>query len=93
MASQTELHPTLTEIYLRQGVRMLTLIGVLLLIAFCFFASSICIAIVLAGFLAVLADPAVEFLEGWRLPRFLAASLGRAGGRANNKRAGVWRIS
>jgi predicted PurR-regulated permease PerM len=75
MANQTEPHPTLTEIYLRQGVRMLTLIGVLLLIAFCFFASSICIAIVLAAFLAVLADPAVKFLERWRFPRFLAAGL------------------
>src|SRR5262245_35214820 len=75
MTSQSEPHPTLTEIYLRQGVRMLRLIGVLLLIAFCFFASSICIAIVLAGFLAVLADPAVQFLERRGLPRFVAAGL------------------
>jgi len=54
---------------------MLTLVGVLLLIAFCFFASSICIAVVLASFLALLADPAVQFLERMRLPRSLAAGL------------------
>jgi hypothetical protein len=37
MASQTAAQPTLTEIYLRQGVGMLTLVGVLMLIAFLFF--------------------------------------------------------
>jgi predicted PurR-regulated permease PerM len=75
MASPTAPQPTLTEVYLRRGVRMLTLVGVLLLIAFCFFASSICIAVVLASFLAILADPAVQFLERMRLPRSLAAGL------------------
>jgi len=75
MAGQTIPQPTLTEIYLRQGVRMLTLVGVLMLIAFCFFASSICIAIVLAAFMAILADPAVQFLERIGLPRSLAAGL------------------
>lgn len=75
MASQTAPQPTLTEIYLKQGVRMLTLVGVLMLIAFCFFASSICIAIVLSSFMAILADPAVQFLERLRLPRSLAAGL------------------
>jgi putative heme transporter len=75
MASQTAPQPTLAEIYLRQCVRMLTLVGALLLIAFCFFASSICIAVVLASFMAILADPAVQFLERLRLPRSLAAGL------------------
>src|SRR5215831_11820781 len=75
MASPTGPQPTLTESTMRQGVRMLTLIGVLLLIAFCFFASSICIAIVLAAFLALLADPAVQLLERLRIPRFAAAGL------------------
>jgi predicted PurR-regulated permease PerM len=78
MASQTGPQPsppTLTEMYLKQGVRMLTLVGVLLLIAFCFFASSICIAIVLAAFMAILADPAVQFLERLGVPRSLAAGL------------------
>jgi predicted PurR-regulated permease PerM len=75
MASQTVPQPTPTEMYLRQGVRMLTLVGVLLAIAFCFFASSICIAVVLASFLAILADPAVQFLERLRVPRSVAAGL------------------
>jgi predicted PurR-regulated permease PerM len=75
MATQLSPQRTLTEVYLKQGVRMLTLIGVLLLIAFCFFASSICIAVVLASFLALLADPAVQFLERLRMPRSLAAGL------------------
>jgi len=75
MASQTVPELTLTEMYLRQGVRMLTLVGVLLLIAFCYCASSVCIAVVLASFLAILADPAVQFLERIGLPRSLAAGL------------------
>ena len=54
---------------------MLVLIGILLCIAFCFFASSICIAVVLAAFMAILADPAVQFLERLRIPRYLAAAL------------------
>src|SRR5215471_20172173 len=75
MASQTVPELTLTETYLRQGVRMLTLVGVLLLMAFCYYASSVCIAIVLAAFMAILADPAVQFLERIGLPRSLAAGL------------------
>jgi len=78
MASQTAPQPSqpaLTEVYLKHSVRMLTLVGVLLSIAFCFFASSICIAVVLAAFMAILADPAVQFLERLRLPRSLAAGL------------------
>jgi AI-2 transport protein TqsA len=75
MASQTPLQVTLTDAYLKQAVRMLVLIGILLCIAFCFFASSICIAVVLAAFMAILADPAVQFLERLRIPRYLAAAL------------------
>jgi predicted PurR-regulated permease PerM len=75
MASQTAQQATLTDIYLKQAVRVLALIGVLLVIAFCFFASSICIAVVLAAFVAILADPAVQFLERLRIPRYLAAAL------------------
>ena len=75
MASQTPPQLTLTDAYLKQAVRMLVLIGILLCIAFCFFASSICIAVVLAAFMAILADPAVQFLERLRIPRYLAAAL------------------
>jgi Predicted permease len=75
MASQIAQQATLTDIYLKQAVRALVLIGVLLVIAFCFFASSICIPVVLAAFMAILADPAVQFLERLRIPRYLAAAL------------------
>ena len=75
MASHTPPQVTLTDACLKQAVRMLTLIGILLAIAFCFFASSICIAVVLAAFMAILADPAVQFLERLRIPRYLAAAL------------------
>jgi predicted PurR-regulated permease PerM len=60
---------------LRQGVRLLTGILILLLVAFCFFASSVCITIVVAAFLAILVDPAVTALERIRIPRFFAAAL------------------
>jgi AI-2E family transporter len=42
-------------------------------LAFCFFASSICITVLLSGFLAILADPAVRVLEKLWIPRFIAA--------------------
>ena len=54
---------------------MLVFIGILLAIAFCFFASSICIAVVVAAFMAILADPAVQVLERLRIPRHVAAAL------------------
>jgi len=75
MASHTPPQITLTDAYLKQAVGMLALIGIVLAIAFCFFASSICIAVVLAAFMAILADPAVQFLERLRIPRYLAAAL------------------
>jgi predicted PurR-regulated permease PerM len=60
---------------LRKGIRLLGGILVLLIVAFCFFASSICITVILAAFLAILADPAVRTLERLRIPRFFGASL------------------
>ena len=58
---------------LRRGVQVLTGILTLLILAFCFFASSICIKVLLSGFLAILADPAVRVLEKLWIPRFIAA--------------------
>ena len=57
----------------RQGVRLLAGILTLLLIAFCYFASSVCITVVVATFLAILLDPVVTVLERARIPRFFAA--------------------
>jgi len=58
---------------LRRGVQVLTGILILLILAFCFFASSICITVLLSGFLAILADPAVRVLERLWIARFIAA--------------------
>src|SRR5260370_37711920 len=59
----------------RRGARALVGILILLTLAFCFFASSICITVILAAFLAILVDPAVRALERLWIPRFIAAGL------------------
>lgn len=82
MATQTVTQAPPTDATLKKAIRLLSLLGVMTVIAFCFFASSVCIAIVLAGFLAILADPAVQFLERLHLPRYLAAGLVVLGGAA-----------
>jgi predicted PurR-regulated permease PerM len=46
-----------------------------LLMAFCFFASSFCITLLLAAFLAILVDPAVSHLERWHIPRSASAGI------------------
>jgi predicted PurR-regulated permease PerM len=45
-----------------------------LLTVFAYYASSICITVILAGFLAILSDPVVVKLEKLRLPRSVAAA-------------------
>jgi predicted PurR-regulated permease PerM len=57
--------------------RIATLLFILvvgLLTVFGYYASSICITVVLAGFLAILFDPAVVLLEKLHLPRGVAAA-------------------
>jgi predicted PurR-regulated permease PerM len=46
-----------------------------IMIAFCFFASSFCITLLLVTFLSILVDPTVSFLERWRLPRSVSSAL------------------
>jgi predicted PurR-regulated permease PerM len=60
---------------LKQVVHRLTWISIAAAIAFCFFASSICITLVLAAFLSILVNPVVRALEKLRLPRSFAAAL------------------
>jgi predicted PurR-regulated permease PerM len=43
--------------------------------AFCFFASSFCITLLLAAFLAILVDPVISKLEHWHVPRSASAGL------------------
>ena len=60
---------------LRRSALWLKGIFILSLIAFCFFASSICIAVVLAAFLAILIEPGVRILEKFWIPRFFGATM------------------
>jgi predicted PurR-regulated permease PerM len=58
---------------LRRIAWLLWVIVVVLLLAFCFFASSFCITLLLAAFLAILVDPLVTQLERWHIPRSVSA--------------------
>jgi len=60
---------------LRRIVNLLRFVVVALAIAFCYYASSFCITIVLACFLSILVDPIVSYLERRRVPRSLSAAL------------------
>src|SRR5271154_1569158 len=53
----------------------LRVIVISIIIAFGFMASSVCLTLLLAAFLAVLVDPAVSYLHRWHLPRSIAAAL------------------
>src|ERR1019366_9671573 len=58
--------------------RIATFLGLILgtiVLAFCFFASSLCITIVLSAFLAILADPLVVRVAKIGLGRVLASGL------------------
>jgi predicted PurR-regulated permease PerM len=54
---------------------LLCAIVIALLLAFCFFASSFCITLLLAAFLAILVDPIVTRFERWHIPRTLSAGV------------------
>lgn len=54
---------------------LLWAIVIVLLMAFCFFASSFCITLLLAAFLAILVDPVVTRLQRWHVPRSASAAV------------------
>ncbi len=54
---------------------LLCAIAFALLVAFCFFASSFCITLLSAAFLAILIDPAITSLERWHIPRSASAAV------------------
>ena len=70
--AESQVHETAL---LRRTALWLKGIFILSLIAFCFFASSICIAVVLAAFLAILIEPGVRILEKLWIPRFFGATM------------------
>jgi predicted PurR-regulated permease PerM len=71
MRSSTEL---LQSRLLSRIAWLLWAIVLVLLMAFCFFASSFCITLLLAAFLAILVDPLVTNLERLRIPRSVSAA-------------------
>jgi predicted PurR-regulated permease PerM len=65
---------SISDVLLRRIASLLAILVAGLLTVFGYYASSICITVVLAGFLAILFDPIVVLLEKLHLPRSLAAA-------------------
>ncbi|HXT74717.1 MAG TPA: AI-2E family transporter [Candidatus Eisenbacteria bacterium] len=59
----------------RRLIPLLWVVVIAILIAFGFFASSLCITFLLAGFLAILCDPIPTLFERWRIPRALSSAI------------------
>lgn len=64
---------------LRQIVLLLCILALALFVAFFYFASSLCITLVLSSFLAILIDPLIMYLERFRIPRMISAAVVIAG--------------
>ena len=64
-----------SEELLRRIATLLFMLVAGLLTVFAYYASSLCITVVLAAFLAILVDPLVVMLEKLRLPRGVAAGV------------------
>jgi predicted PurR-regulated permease PerM len=60
---------------LQRAVALLWVVVIAIILGFCFFASSLCITFLLAGFLAILVDPIPTYLERWHVPRLLSTAL------------------
>jgi predicted PurR-regulated permease PerM len=56
-------------------VALLWVVVIAIIVAFGFFASSLCITFLLAGFLAILLDPIPTFFEHWHIPRLLSTAV------------------
>jgi predicted PurR-regulated permease PerM len=59
---------------LRRIISLLWVVVFALSLAFCYFASSFCITLILASFLSILIDPVISFLERLRIPRSVSAA-------------------
>jgi len=64
-----------SEKLLRRIASLLFILVAGLLTVFAYYASSLCITVILAAFLAILCDPAVVILEKLHLPRAIAAAV------------------
>src|SRR5271154_3431057 len=56
-------------------VALLWVVVIAIVVAFGFFASSLCITFLLAGFLAILLDPIPTYFERWHVPRLLSTAV------------------
>jgi predicted PurR-regulated permease PerM len=56
-------------------VGLLWVVVIAIVVAFAYFASSLCITFLLAGFLALLFDPIPSYLERFRIPRVVSTGL------------------
>ena len=61
-------------------VGLLWVVVIAIIVAFAYFASSLCITFLLASFLALLFDPIPSFLERFRIPRVISSGLLPASG-------------
>jgi predicted PurR-regulated permease PerM len=60
---------------LRRLTALLWVVVIAIIISFAFFASSLCITFLLAGFLAILIDPIPTYLERWHIPRLFSSAV------------------
>src|SRR6202162_3762895 len=56
-------------------VALLWVVVIAIIVAFGFFASSLCITFLLAGFLAILLDPIPTYFERWHVPRVFSTAV------------------
>jgi predicted PurR-regulated permease PerM len=61
--------------WLKQAVFLLWILALALILAFCYFASSVCITVLLAAFLAILVDPLIIVLQRLCIPRVVSAAV------------------
>jgi predicted PurR-regulated permease PerM len=54
---------------------LLWILAIAIFVTFCYFASSICIALLLSSFLAMVIDPLVMRFERWRIPRMVSSAV------------------
>jgi predicted PurR-regulated permease PerM len=58
-----------------QIVLPLWIMAISLILAFCYFASSLCITVLLASFLSIVVDPLITYFERWRISRMLSSAV------------------
>jgi predicted PurR-regulated permease PerM len=54
---------------------LLWILAIAICTTFCYLASSICIALLLSSFLAMVIDPVIMLFERWRIPRMLSSAI------------------